>query len=199
MSQSSALKRRHLRLVVASLAGGALLCSWMPTAAADGAAPSAAPAPPAGAGDQAASRKLALVYRLMDAVGTRKVLQSIRDNLGPAMLDAGLKGKPVSPERRQAMIDAVNEAVAAREPAMIDQIARLYVDTFTEEELTQAVAFYESPVGHSMTQKLPLVMSQLGPVIASMTKGLQEDIMAGYCKRIRDCDAASGPAKSAAS
>ncbi len=71
--------------------------------------------------------------------------------------------------------------------ALKDDMAAMYAREFSEAELTQITAFYQSPVGQKMVDKMPSMMSQgmaLGQqrVQAHMTE-LQAALMAEMAKQ----------------
>jgi hypothetical protein len=128
--------------------------------------------------------KLDLSYRLMNVVGMKKLLQNMRDSLLPAMLEQSLKDHPEVPaDARRAMIEAVSEALGAREDAMLEKFAHIYAATFTTEELEQTLAYYESPVGRSVIAKTQVLMTQVGPIAAEMQVGLNDDLMTRFCAK----------------
>jgi hypothetical protein len=61
---------------------------------------------------------------------------------------------------RQAEVQAVLNDIVVPEfrraiPDLIEQNAQAYADTFSLEELKQIVAFYQTPLGHTMADKQP--------------------------------------------
>lgn len=61
-----------------------------------------------------------------------------------------------------------------------DKIAAIYANEFTEDELKQITAFYNSPVGQKVGQKLPSLMQQgmmVGQTAVEAHKGELEQMM----------------------
>ena len=55
-------------------------------------------------------------------------------------------------------------------------LAKAYIDTYTEEELDSILAFYKSPGGKALLQKMPEVMQRSMPVMMQMMGDLQPEI-----------------------
>lgn len=55
--------------------------------------------------------------------------------------------------------------------ANIDEMIRnIYQQNFTEEEVQAYIRFLNTPEGHSITQKTPMIMSQIGQDVAKLTQ-----------------------------
>lgn len=52
-------------------------------------------------------------------------------------------------------------------------LAKVYTDTYTEEEIDGILAFYKSSAGRAFLQKMPEVMQRLMPVMMQMMGDLQ--------------------------
>ena len=55
-------------------------------------------------------------------------------------------------------------------------LAKVYTDTYTEEELDSILAFYKSPGGKALLQKMPEVMQRSMPVMMQMMGDLQPEL-----------------------
>jgi hypothetical protein len=53
---------------------------------------------------------------------------------------------------------------------------KLYAEVFTEEEITGIVAFYKTPIGQAMLQKMPLLMSKTMELVQRQTAGMMPEI-----------------------
>lgn len=75
------------------------------------------------------------------------------------------------------------EKVSAR---MMPKMARIYAETFTEQELADMLAFYQSPTGRKVVEKLPELSRRGQQIVAPMLPELQRDIVVGlfdgYCE-----------------
>ncbi len=107
-----------------------------------------------------------------------------------APVQQALQGHALTPEIKRIVAASgeklsalVNEALnwAALEPIFID----LYQSAMTQEEVAGIVAFYKTPAGKAMVEKLPALMQasgqrmqqQLGPVMAKIKQTQQESVL----------------------
>ena len=75
-------------------------------------------------------------------------------------------------EAQKKMMALVADRLNAAKPAL----AKIYTETYTEEEIDGILSFYKSPVGRAMLQKMPEVMKRSAPVLVGLIGGLQSEI-----------------------
>ena len=118
-----------------------------------------APAASAAPSDQQlalAKRYMAEATHMADSVAsTLKQLRPMIMSQTEAQLNAGEK---------QIVGDAFDLAYTRYLNSYLDRITPILADTYSEEELTQMVAFYESPIGQSTIAKGPALQLKLVPV-----------------------------------
>ncbi len=160
----------------------------------------AAPTPaPEATATTATPNALALARRYMAAVHLDRTMSALANNMAPVIIDQQLQAHPelkehMTPELRQAMIEVISEAVLERLPAMNDKMLSIVAETFTEQELTELVAFYESPTGQAVMEKAPSMMRRIPELMATINMPTDEEIGARLCKKI-DCKAAGDHSK----
>ncbi|MEO7098100.1 MAG: DUF2059 domain-containing protein, partial [Luteolibacter sp.] len=64
------------------------------------------------------------------------------------------------------------------DPAIADEMAKVYDKSFSPQEIEQLLAFYESPVGHKSLKMLPQVMAECNKVGQQFAKTNQEAFQA---------------------
>src|SRR5262245_4695667 len=69
---------------------------------------------------------------------------------------------------------------AARRNEIIDEIARLYAQRFTEAEMKEVIAFYKSPVGKKFVTEEPVVIDQGLARTQAWTNKLSDDVLTGF-------------------
>ena len=120
---------------------------------------------------------------------------SIHDRLQimlPEILAAQQKQMPgFKPEWRQPLVDAAVGALDDIMPAYLKNAEAAYARTFTEDELAQAVAYYESPAGQAMLAKGPQLTTILAKDMASRMEGLSADIHLRFCRTTNTCNGAA--------
>ena len=90
------------------------------------------------------------------------------------------------PEAQQAKMAAFQQAMHEEMkqhfvPKMVDQMATLYAKNFSEAELRSIIAFYKSPTGQALLQKMPALMQQLSPLIMQDVPELMRGTVNRYC------------------
>ncbi len=149
-----------LAFVVASCLSG------MTTAA----QPSATPASVGAANQREPSaHTIELVKRYFVAVHYDDTVNRMMSALMPPFLKLAFDRFPdVTPEKKAAITQAIDSAIADWLPKFRERMAVEVARVLTEEELEAAVTFYESPIGRSIVAKQP--------AIASVAKNLTEDM-----------------------
>ena len=106
------------------------------------------------------------VRQLLQIMDAKKLLEAMPqqiENMMTATLQQRLQGQSLSPQQQQA-VDAMRTKVAALMREELDWsvmepiYVKIYADTFSQSEIDGLVAFYTSPTGHAIIQKLPLAM-----------------------------------------
>jgi len=123
------------------------------------------------------------VFRVMQADGIAdQMLNAVFAQMGAMMQQS-------HPDLPQEALTIVREEISAslREslPTLLDQMAAVYQQVFTEEELDGMLAFYKSPVGQSMVAKLPQVMNQSVQFSQTWALGAFENLPQRIEQRLR--------------
>jgi uncharacterized protein len=113
-------------------------------------AASQAPAPDA----LAAARELVATMRLTDQVP--QLMPIIMRALRPAIT----RGQPEVERDFDRLAPAIADAFSARAGEFIDEVATLYAQHFTKEELGEVMAFYRGPTGQKFLQKMPMLTQE---------------------------------------
>ena len=152
-----------------------------------------APAVPVDAGYM---RRVDLVNRYFKAVNLDAMMDTMLRSLMPMVTDQMRKDNPNLSEKDAGIVnEAVVEAMGDFMPKYKDAIADLYANSFTEDELTALVTFYETPTGRSITQKMPALTPKSMQLMSQMLPDIIEDMKAKVCAKTT-CPK-SGDAKSA--
>jgi hypothetical protein len=113
------------------------------------------PALPAQA-DQAS--KLAAIKHYLDAIGMNATLLRMAGPLTEQYMESFERVRPdASAEARAAMRRILQQEFTQGVPELIDGVAALYDQAFTEDEIGALVAFYDSPAGRKFMQVHPQV------------------------------------------
>jgi hypothetical protein len=90
-------------------------------------------------------------------------------------------GGTLTPETQAALIAFQKKLVAAAEPeigwtAIKPQYVKLYADTFTDEDLDGILAFYKSPSGQALIEKMPPLSRETTQLLQSKVTILQPQL-----------------------
>jgi uncharacterized protein len=102
----------------------------------------------------AAARELVQVARATDPL--KLILPSIIQALKPAVV----QGRPEVEKDFDAFAPALLDNMSARLPEFAAEIVVIYARNFTPEEMRQMTAFYRTPVGQKLLEKLPTVTQE---------------------------------------
>jgi hypothetical protein len=141
---------------------------------------------PALASAAPSARALQLATRYLAAAQAQRILSGEGPTIAQFMLSkvpepAG--GPAKAEEVRSAMLDAADAAVKARLPEFLQKSAVIYAKVFTEQELADIVAFYDSPSGRAFVLKTDAASASMAEVIRSLGEELKSDTRAGFCAK----------------
>ncbi|MFO1012565.1 MAG: DUF2059 domain-containing protein [Caulobacteraceae bacterium] len=176
-----------------------LFTSLMLAAGLIGAAAPAAAAPNAPASDsrsearEPSAAQKALVRRYFAAIKMEETLGDMMDTIMPAMMEAEARrlGQLNANERR-ALVDSATEGVRAILPDMMESFVTYFASHFSEAELQQIVAFYESPVGMALTERSQLKDADSEEIFRALIPKLTIEITRRFCQKVT-CDASGRP------
>ncbi len=134
------------------------------------------------------------VDRLLQVMRAEQTLAAVVPQVEAAqkqMVDQVLAGQEVTPEQRQR-IDALVKKSSARMADMLswEKMQPLYRDiyrqTFSAEDMDAMIAFYGSPAGQAVLDKMPALMQHtmvamqkmIAPMLQDMQRDLQEQAAA---------------------
>ncbi|MDX8399993.1 MAG: DUF2059 domain-containing protein [Gallionellaceae bacterium] len=119
--------------------------------------------------------------QLLTVTHAKKLIDGMRTKID-AQLDSidqqALKGETPSPSQQQALTNMRNKVTALMHGMLAweklePMYLRLYKETFTEEEIVGMLAFYKTPAGQAVINKMPVLTHKLMFEI----KGISSDIM----------------------
>ena len=138
--------------------------------------------------------------RYVRAIHLVENLDSMVAKIMPTMVDNAIKSARLPPgdeqRFRQAANEAAQEAMADYTRKMVAELEVVAAETFTEDELAQAVAFYESPAGRAIVAKTPELnarfMPRIQPLIDETTRTMMQRMMQKLCPAGR-CEPPAAP------
>ena len=108
----------------------------------------------------ASTEKIELIERYFEAVG----LVAVTDGVIDAMLDRA-SISAYSRAEQETLRGAMRDSLQQTRPWLLERFARIYAEAFTLEEIEALVAFYEGPVGRSLTAKTIGLAAQTADIL----------------------------------
>ena len=129
------------------------------------------------------------IKALLELTDARKLLEGMHGQVDGLMnrvmqqsIEQGTQGKALT-AHQQTIIDGMKTKMTA----VVDDLLswdtlqplyfRLYRQTFTQEDIDGITAFYRTPAGQALLQKMPALMSNMMQEYTGMMQPLQQRIM----------------------
>ncbi|MDP1912496.1 DUF2059 domain-containing protein [Brevundimonas sp.] len=126
-------------------------------------------------------RRMALTRQYLDLLMTDQFEGVLHQMLGAEFEnDSEIQAMP--DEDRRMLLSLTAELTADMVPQMITEMVPVYAATFTEEELTALVAFYDTPLGRSIADKSIEVMPEADRAVMSVVPQLLEKMATRMCQ-----------------
>jgi uncharacterized protein len=139
------------------------------------------------------AHSLALARHLFAEMHMDQLMAGMVTNMTPAMVAQARKANPaLTEDQAQIITQAISESSEAMMTKAIERIIPLYASTFTEKELEDLVGFYDGPTGQAMLNKMPVLMSKMGPVMTELMPGMMADVNQRICSKM-DCSKRAPP------
>lgn len=143
----------------------ALFCVLLAPAFAQ--APAAKPSP----------EHIALARAVLDFTGARKTFEDVTPKLLMDARNVILRTRPTLQADLDAASLEVAKQLATADEELVNDIAVIYAQKFTEQELKDIAAFYQSAAGKKMTAEMPSVLSESYKVIQEWSRKMSVDVM----------------------
>jgi hypothetical protein len=126
------------------------------------------------------------IKKLLEATKARKMVDDMASQMDGYLnttMQRALKGRTVGPEETRVMEKMRTDLVKMLKEEMAwenyePMVIRIYRDSLTQEEVDGMIAFYQTPAGQAMINKLPLVMknmmAELQPMILRVSEKAQK-------------------------
>jgi len=135
-------------------------------------------------------RRLELAKEVMDATGMRKQFSGMFQNIVSQAMASATKNLPAAAKARaDAFVQAESDVMSKYAPQFIDMAQNAYAETYTEQELSDILAFYQTPSGQAMTAKAPLMMQNMMGGMMTLMPKIQHEVAEEACAKVA-CTAA---------
>jgi hypothetical protein len=136
--------------------------------------------------------QLTKARQLIEIRGARKMYGAlgsrIVDQLSNGAMDMikqlGLPSKPVQKDVLQSLVREDFDKLFV--PAAIEYAAHVYAEEFTDQELTDILAFYNSPSGRAYAEKETEALTRSTALMQQVMPPIWRDVLLRYCRQT-DC------------
>jgi hypothetical protein len=132
-------------------------------------------------------RQLALAHELVEISGARNLVTTLFTTMLNQLV-AGSDPHATSAQDRKVrdiMLASAHVAFEKAMPKMLDLFVDTYAHDFSEQELSDIVAFYKTPSGQAAIAKLPKVMAETMPAVRNtIVPQMQQDMIDEMCNRL---------------
>lgn len=138
----------------------------------DGAAQQQAQQPAAEIGES----HLAAARRAIDAINATDDFDNILPNAATQVKSMLIPNNPDLEEEISTMVDERALGLAPRRAALEAEVARVYAQLFTEQELNDIAAFYESEAGQKLLSRGPAATREMMAAVEVWSNGIVRDL-----------------------
>ena len=128
---------------------------------------------------------IALARAVLDFTGARNSFDNVIPKLLTDARNTILNTRPTLQTDLDPAAMEVAKKMKAADEELITSIATVYAQKFTEAELKEIAAFYQSPAGKKMTSEMPSVLTESYKLIQEWTRKMSVDIMTNLRTEMR--------------
>jgi hypothetical protein len=151
---------------------------------------SAQPSPPQSADASPSAHKLALARQLVEVTRMDAIMTGAFRNMVSGVTASASQSLSADRQARMKIIgEAEGAALEKLVPQIVDSMVNGYARNFSEQELSDILAFYQSPSGRSMVAKTPQFMQGMMVEMAALMPQIRRDMGEDVCAKIT-CTAA---------
>jgi hypothetical protein len=113
-----------------------------------------------------------------------KVRASLRV-MTPALVEQMVRKNPqLTAPQLERLKEAAAEAEQETARRMVERLVPTFAETFSEHELKEIVAFYESAAGKALTAKTPVFAGQINLAFKAVAPQMLADINTRFCAKV---------------
>jgi len=135
---------------------------------------------PAAAQPQPSANAIAMAKELMVAKGATAMFDPLVPGIIETTKNTLLPANPGLFKDLNDVATMLRTEFAPRRNQIVDEIARLYAQKFTEAELKELVTFYKSPVGKKFAAEEPIVIDQGLQRAEAWSRQINDEVMTRF-------------------
>jgi hypothetical protein len=144
-------------------------------------------APEHGTGAKAVAtpRALELTRRYFAAMKMENTMMATVTAVMPQMMTRLARNNPnMTEDEKKAVVEAAAQSSRAMIGRMMEKMAPVFAESFTEEELQNLVNFYESPTGQALVAKTPAFAAKMNPTLNQLMPEMMADMQSRLCAKV---------------
>lgn len=138
------------------------------------------------AAQEVAPEQLAMARKYIDLTDRGALFETTVVEIGIDTMRQIVTQNPEIQEQTDTAIGEVIKEYNGRKGDLLDQFARVYAIYFTLEELTEIVAFYETPIGQKLAQANSELNTDIRRVLQVYTNNLRTEFFAKVRAELRE-------------
>lgn len=142
--------------------------------------------PGAAGAQEATPEHLAAARKAVEASQSTASMDAILPSLGERAKQQLIANRPDAADQISALVDEATISLASRRGDLEDEVARIYARIFTEAELNEITAFYETDAGKKLINQTPIIARAMDAASRVWTSGVQRDLQAAVAKKIQE-------------
>jgi hypothetical protein len=128
---------------------------------------------------------LDLTRRYFAAANMDQKVQASLRVLTPSLIEQMARKNPqLTQPQREKLREAAIEAERQAATSMVERLVPAFAESFSEAELKEIVAFYESPAGKALTAKTPAFAGQINLAFRAYAPQMLSDINTRFCAKV---------------
>jgi uncharacterized protein len=127
-------------------------------------------------------RQLELARRYIAASHMSDNIESMMKAMRPMLIEQS--GQKLTPEQTRIFNEAMDASYKRFLDNYLGRVAPVLADIFSENELVEMVAFYESSTGQALLAKSPRLQAQIVPLVSELMPGFQADLSSEISARV---------------
>ena len=123
---------------------------------------------------------------MLKAGGSTVTLDNILPNLASRMKSQLILSQPNLEAEISRVVDEAAIAIAPRRGDLENEVARLYANVFSQEELEEINAFYNTEAGKKLLKESPVLIREIAKASRTWTAGVDRDMRQDIAKRMQE-------------
>lgn len=120
---------------------------------------------------------IALGRAVLDFTGARNSFDNVVPKLLTDARNLILRTRPTLQADLDPATMVVAEKLATADEELVNKIAIIYAQKFTQDELKEIASFYQSPTGKKMTEEMPAMLNESYRLVQEWSRKMSVDVM----------------------